>query len=129
VVGDEFVEFVGFVGFIGLKNGDESWVMSNIGLVQCPTSKNGEEPKNSGEQRTATMLDSGLRRNDDVCRHAGLDPASRDKKEWQVFSLELVKDQPGFVFRSDGLRILATLLIRDCLSLSSDATHGLTTNN
>ena len=42
------------------------------------------------------MLDSGFRRNDDVFRHARLDPASRDEKDGQVFSLELVKDQPVF---------------------------------
>ena len=86
---------------------------------------------NSKQHRATITLDSGacsgprsgVRRNDDacpgprsgVCRHTGLDPASRDKKEGQVFSLELVKNQPGSVFRSDGPRILATLLVRDRL--------------
>jgi hypothetical protein len=47
---------------------------------------------------------------------------SRDKKEGQVLSLELVKDQPGSVFRSDGLRILVLPLTSDT---GSDATNGL----
>ncbi len=50
---------------------------------------------------------------------------SRDKKEGQVLSLELVKDQSGSIFRSDGLRILVLPLTSDT---GSDATNGPTTD-
>ncbi len=81
---------------------------------------------NSKQHRATITLDSGACSGprSGVYRHTGLDPASRDKKEGQVFSLELVKDQPGSVFQSDGLRILVLPLTSGA---RPDATNGPTT--